>query len=418
MLTEFFNVVDFSAFTTYLGDSIQAKYIKNYLLSDDIKAETIVVEHNYIDKDYIIDYSNYYSRSFEDIKKVTDRIHFFSSKFSKKDFEDAFTHSKSSKESLFDSYIGFAVVKPIEHLVSSFPEDGTVRKEKIIGRTILKTYRDKIPKNEDTRYFLTIKNSVNLFGVKLSVVSLPFQPQDIGVGACATASLWVVVQALKEAFDLSSLSLFEITKKSTEQVEEYRNFPSGGLTLRQVLMFLKSIGLDYDILNFDHAIKKSGPWRGKTDESEILSDETDRDEKDNIIPDTVKAFTKYANIPIIAFLEDMGFEDTFGTCTQDESETVYHTAVISGYRSDKYGNVKELYVHDDSLGPYSKVESKDEKVPFLRWKLKSICGTSILKVKYLVIPVYPKMRLEYNEIYGFFSQSTPKNITQKQRTQV
>lgn len=78
MLKKYFHVVDFSAFTTYLGDSIQAKYIKNYLLSSDIKAETIVVEHNYIDKDYLIDYSNYYSRSFEDIKKFTDRIHFFS----------------------------------------------------------------------------------------------------------------------------------------------------------------------------------------------------------------------------------------------------------------------------------------------------------------------------------------------------
>lgn len=70
-----------------LGDSNQSKYIFRYL--DKWGASTCVVEKRYIDKDYIIDYSKFYARSFKEYDKFTTRLHFFSEAFSDDVFENA-----------------------------------------------------------------------------------------------------------------------------------------------------------------------------------------------------------------------------------------------------------------------------------------------------------------------------------------
>ncbi|WP_155399431.1 hypothetical protein [Methanosarcina mazei] len=314
------------------------------------------------------------------------------------------------QSSIFDTYMGFTIIKPITRNIScGFEEiDGIASHklaEKLIGRTIVKTYDEQVKSSSEKRRFLTISNDINIFGVKLSIQSLPFQTQDIAVGACASTSLWITLQALKGFFDLNSLSLYEITKRSNEYVEEYRNFPSNGLTFRQVLTFLKSVGLDYDIINLDALTNNT---------HDQYSDSTDLK---NLILTTVKAFLKYANIPIIVFYKDFGPEDEFNDYiinlkteeanklkTEEELSKKndnygLHTAVISGYKYDKNENVTELYVHDDSLGPYCRIEVEE---PFTFWKLKSKSSTLVLKPMFMVIPLYSKIRLQYNIVYDSF----------------
>ena len=63
-----------------LGYSNQARYIYKY--AKDINANTVVIEDHYIDKDYLIDYSKFYARSFDPPSTVTKRLHFFSENFS------------------------------------------------------------------------------------------------------------------------------------------------------------------------------------------------------------------------------------------------------------------------------------------------------------------------------------------------
>ncbi|MEA1998443.1 MAG: hypothetical protein U9N61_03845 [Euryarchaeota archaeon] len=70
-----------------LGHSNQARYIYKY--AKDINANTVVIEHNYTDKDYLIDYSKFYVRSFDVPPTVTKRLHFFSENFSTADFREA-----------------------------------------------------------------------------------------------------------------------------------------------------------------------------------------------------------------------------------------------------------------------------------------------------------------------------------------
>lgn len=71
------SVYPFSKANSLLGESKISQYIFQYLNS--LKAKTVLLEKDYIDKDYIMDYSYFYSRSFKDIDRKTVRIHFFPS---------------------------------------------------------------------------------------------------------------------------------------------------------------------------------------------------------------------------------------------------------------------------------------------------------------------------------------------------
>ena len=51
-----------------MGKSRQADYIIRYLSNPELDAKTVVVERNYIDKDYLMDYQTFYSRSFKEKK--------------------------------------------------------------------------------------------------------------------------------------------------------------------------------------------------------------------------------------------------------------------------------------------------------------------------------------------------------------
>lgn len=112
-----------------LGHSNIAEYLFKYL--NDLKAKTYVIENEYIDKDYLIDYSNFYARSFDVKEKFTLRLHFFSAYFPKEDIKQVLIECDDKiLEKLNDRYLGFIVIKPI-------PDSNG---NPIIGRTILKTY--------------------------------------------------------------------------------------------------------------------------------------------------------------------------------------------------------------------------------------------------------------------------------------
>jgi len=81
-----------------------------------------------------------------------------------------------------------------------------------------------------------------------------------------------------------------------------------------------------------------------------------------------------------------------------------HAVVISGYRDDNNGNLKELYVHDDQIGPYSKVCPKYNDGDFSFWRNEWITknGYKDIFVDKLLIPIYPKIRLSFNNLYEVF----------------
>jgi len=376
-------VVSLEEASLFLGASPQAVYISDHLKL--LSAKTLLIEYDYIDKDYIIDYSKFFSRSHQGFRRLTDRLHFFSIPFSQEKFEAELNKSIEIESSDFISelrngYLGFVVLKPILDGENSC----------LIGRTLLKP-NDK-PENIYThKKFIRKYNKINLYGIPLIIEALPFQEQDSAVSACATIALWITNNKLNDLFGTPQLSPYEVTEIATNCVEKSRNFPNEGLTVDQMLTFLRIIKLDCDIINLSYL-------------NSIISDEdfssevraTHKNMLHSIVLDAIKAFID-ANIPIIAGIKLYEF-DGKGLIVDRE----VHAVVISGYSQDENGIIDKIFVHDDQIGPYSTVISASQDCPFLEWKgaLQDSYNINKIELDFLIIPIYPKIRLAFRKIHG------------------
>lgn len=351
----------------FQGRSNSYTKIKNYLECYPPRDGDLflVEEPGYIDKDYLIDFTNFYARCFEDIDKKVTRIHFFKSDKDKlvqilDDLGEGKEIDKNVKQ-LNEAYLGFIIKKPIF-------KGKQGKFNGAIGRSVLRRYPEWDEEESEIRVLKVSKrNIIHLFGIPLELESLPFQEQDRAVAACATVSIWTALQALQEQFNISvPLAPSEITAKAFEpgSLIESMKFPNEGLNIHQIKSVFSRLG--YEILPFK------------------LS-EYDHD----FVSTLLKAYLEYG-IPIIAVLELTG---------KDKHEK--HATVISGYKSDENKDeITRLFVHDDNIGPYSKVKLKNNK-NLLEWNNEWISEWEYtnVEVKELLIPLYHKIRLSYTKVY-------------------
>lgn len=198
-----------------LEETHQKKYIISYLSG--AAASSLIVEENYFDRDYLDEFSSFYSRVAFGYPNICKRIHVFGPDLiNRNDLVAALSEDDSSF--IQKNYLGFIVIRPIP----SAP----------FGRTVLSLYHDRQPDTpritEPARDYF-----VHLAGIRLKVNGLAWQQQDTGVAACATIGLWTMFHS--SAFDdhHSIPTTAEITK-SAEQFGA-RAFPSNGLTADQIL---------------------------------------------------------------------------------------------------------------------------------------------------------------------------------------
>jgi len=350
-----------------IGRTFQGDYITDYL--SDIGAKTCVLENQYIDKDFTIDYQKFYSRSFRQIGKITKRIHFFSNEFSYEEFIGLLNDNAGglTRSQLSESYLGFVVIRPIEDKDSNC----------LVGRTLLKTYP---PTDGDKkRHYITDEYPASLFGIPLLIETLPFQAKDEGVSACATIALWTALHPLKNIFDISRYSPAEITERATSLPSFHRRFPTTGLTREQMINYIHSVGLDVEII-------------------EPISEDQ--------FQTAVKAYI-YAGLPLLASLKmsPKPFNNETNEQIEDEEDTkkaLRHAVVITGYQENNRGNINEIYVHDDVIGPYCRVKPDEDF--FKAWKYGDYdyWTAKQYKVKFedLRVPIYPKVRTTFWRIFN------------------
>jgi len=350
-------IIPFSIDNHPLGKSAICSYLYEYL--GVIGAKTCLHESDYIDKDYLIDYSKFYSRSFEKFEKTTERFHFFTCSFDTRKFNLALkTGDTTFFQNLQESYLGFVVLKPIRDIYNY----------KLIGRTLLSTY----PEHDgvDTRCFLTNEHKVSLFGIPLKIKTLPFQQKDNAVGVCATVTCWSALFPLMYLFGTPVLSPVEVTERAVAcPSEDCRNFPSDdGLTLSQLKYYFNTLNLETEFIDPNIRVDYQKP-------------------QDDIVADAIRAYIEMG-LPIIATLNVKGTDD-------------YHAVLVSGYRHT-YGKVREIYVHDDNIGPYHHIKP-NSKGKFSSWKEPAPNGDlKEYELQRLLVPVYPKIRLSFGKIYRAF----------------
>lgn len=349
----------------------QAKYLGEFLAYEQNKAATILIEKPYFDRHYLDEYRNYYSTLFSPPSDRSVRIHFFRSVITESILEELISNaSKSDKDyqdtlrELNSHYLGFVVVRPIP----SAP----------IGRTVLQAYPEK-----NSRHYVASTHRIHLVGFNLKVPGVPFQQQEVAVGACATTAIWSALSAISKQLGRRGPTPNEITASATRYLLNNRVTPAAGLEFAQVLDAVRASGYDPYVI-------------------------TPSSENFDALTMVIKCYLQ-SGIPLILMLQ---------------GPIEYHAITLVGYRVSDEEHVAQpltiklpigendvavlrskgitrFYVHDDQRGPYARMLwSNDSKQPSVQHK--SYTGSEydepLQTVYRVVVPLSPVLRLSAQDL--------------------
>jgi hypothetical protein len=207
----------------------QVRYLARYCTA--LGAKSLVVERLYVDRHFMDEYALYYSTVFASPGNSVERVHVFSCDLTDEGLGRFFARALecvSGKDEvereLQPHYCGFIAVRPIP----SVP----------IGRTIL------TPLRRDTVWVDQQPHTVHLGNIGLEVAGIPFQQQDIGVGACATAALWAALAPVSRLDGRRAPTPAEITETAARHLAAVgRSLPArAGLTVVQLSDAIRAAG--------------------------------------------------------------------------------------------------------------------------------------------------------------------------------
>lgn len=288
----------------------QIEYIFKYL--KDLAASSVVLEFDYLDKDYLEDYSRYYVKCFSNHGHKTTRLHFFSNDVSHKEIDAALNNNEHMIQKIQDGYLGFMVIKPVQ--------------KTFIGKTCLKLYSSFY---DDVEYRNCLKREykVSLFGIPLCVKSVAFQEQDKVVSACATTAIWASLHAMKCRLIRDIPSCSEITSDALNHISQSENlFPNKELSNKQILRALDCQHLRHHVFNIQ-----------KYDGQKFINN--------------IKIHID-SGIPLILGA-DVYKKNTSGSYERLDG----HAVTILGYKNDDNED-RAIYVHDDRFGPFARAVVK------------------------------------------------------------
>jgi hypothetical protein len=352
-----------------VSQKTQLIYLNRYLQSKSIECKTIVAEDEYIDRHFLEDYAEYYARCFPSHPRKCSRLHFFSETFDEHDFKEALANSDSEfNTKLQQSYLGFAVIRPIPHT--------------FFAKLCLRPFGAHTSKVG--RRVLRKQVSVSLFGISLTIDTIPFIEQDKVVSACATSALWTALSATKDTHVSNLPSPSAITKSATHLLNEAAKvFPTAGLTPPQVAKSLAHYGLAPTVV--------------------YLS-------PDNFIGDLKERIYAYISNETPLILGGDVYEKT----TDGNRQLGKHLVCVVGYNMDESTNagdrhllsdaIDKIYIHDDRFGPFIKVKSvleefecNDKKKSGLVLQVDDVHDNYFIP-DVLIIGLSHKVRIPYDHI--------------------
>ena len=330
-----------------------------------IGVQTVVTEGDYIDHDYLEDFSAYYVKCFTRYRRICHRLHFFTDSFDQERLEHHLDgQTDLGSDVLESSYAGFMVVRPLPNSV--------------IGRTCLAHYG---PDGSRRRFPTALEYKAHLFGHTLRVDTVPFQEQDQVTAACATSALWSALHITGRRFQHHVPTPVEITRSATQHMPlRSRAFPNtDGLTIEQMAHAIRAVGLEpYFVSGADEL-----PLRA--------------------------AVYAYVAAGIPALLVFSLHETAPNGTVMDRG---LHAAAVTGFSQPpaitgggsrpvaafSFAKIDKLYVHDDQVGPHARMELVNCGQPSWHlttsWGLRQSSAISAQPVAVL-LPLYNKIRIPY-----------------------
>lgn len=336
-----------------------AQYLYRYL--SDLGAQTIVVEPEYTDGDYLEDFAAYYVRCFEPYERLGTRLHFFAVALTEEQVSRLILRECSVDEcdSITRSYLGFVVARPLPSA--------------IIGRTVL-----AVPDADGGRRHYPVLHEchANFFGIDLTVLSLPFQEQDRVLAACATVALWSAFRQTAKQFGTAAPRPAEITRLASAGVHRGRAVPSSGLSLDEMCHAVSEVGLEPEFVD----------CRGT-----------------NLPVASLLYAYLCAGMPVILIVDVekvglhaitlVGYSMQPSRVRAAERIDGHLVLPMRGLRIDRF------YGHDDQIGPFARLEvvqvAPADPITFRgSWKTGS-GAPAVLTPHSVLVPLYNKIRLTF-----------------------
>lgn len=176
------------------------------------RVAAILIEYNYIDKDYRSTYYNFYSKKGQFYRPDCVRLHFFDQEV---EYSEDQLDLKCSDGKISHHYFGFMVLRPTGI--------GTV------GRSVI------LPgiRQGAARFIIKAKYKVHLLGYELVVEGFPSMDQHADISVCAHAASWSILRHYSESYKIyRERLLYDITMMA-QQYNPGGIVPSLGLALSQ-----------------------------------------------------------------------------------------------------------------------------------------------------------------------------------------
>ncbi len=336
-------------------------------------------ESHYIDKDYMDDFAGFYARSIRQYPNYCWRVHFFTEEVNEERLLAVLREAKSSVEPgrtpladrLRSSYRGYIVLRP--------------HPKAFIAKSVLCP-----PTHGSNRQFRCCRRyETHLAGIRLGLEAIAFQQQDRTHSACATAAAWTALQKAAYDDDLTMPSPREITEAATRYFLSGRPVPNQGLTTQQLCEAVRSFGLAPELYKVD-----------KTPD---------------LCRDLLQSYL-HSGIPVIAALSSqpdgqgkghavavVGYED--GTTPEELASSEvppYDVRMLRAGLVPKGLCVTKFYVHDDRIGPYARVKFKNDTLSKIELTYEWDPAPTVEEwyLRHIIVPVYPKIRLDLRDIMG------------------
>lgn len=322
---------------THINDETISE-IKQYIGG---KCNKIIVESPYADKDYLSTFYIHYSKKYKMYSKNCYRLHIFYD----------------------DIYYGFLTLRP------------TALKK--IGRT----YLNPTILLDQKAYLMTGQYNVNITGVNSSIACFPWMHQENDISTCAHVSLWSTLRYFSNVHSgYADMTMGEICEKI--QLNQDRKTPSRGLSTIQISNLL----MQYNFSTLIRDKKSSNSARNYL--NEILT------YVESGLPLIgISSKTEHAICIIGHGTIDLDYDENRinDLCEEVEYSPNKTDIILSTHF------ITSVIINDDNYFPYrtlycriNDVSSNPEINP--KYNLDSI--------DYFIIPLYDKMQITYNEVYG------------------
>jgi hypothetical protein len=343
----------------------QLEAVEHYARDPELGARSLAVESHYIDRDFIEDFSVFYSKNLDRIPNYCQRVHFFNIEANQAEAElrrirlirNRREFKAASQHFAADHYLGFSVIKPLPGCP--------------VGRTVLRCFgRDSKP-GFQRDFGCACDYKIHLMGIPLHVSGLAFQQQDLGVSACATTALWSALQRARELEAGTPATPAHITMRASQYALPFgRSMPSEGLSLDQMCQAVQSLGYAPNLFRADKY--EVSRW--------ILFAAV----RSGISPVLILANNKVAHAVAVAGMKvrsPHGIDDP------------------NNINDELAADLTAVYVHDDRFGPYVRAKI-EEFTGSLNLRLQSVSQSldECWRLSHILVPMHNKVRLSLSQL--------------------